>query len=105
MEQTNNTTLVVKFFPLSYLIVPIHLIQNKDNDSFYTDYAKECITKEEDHWKPSYIKEGYFRYNTHFDYVNQFFHAFEGTKSVNTDIEQCFVLELRDKTKYDTEHH
>lgn len=105
MEQTINSTPVVKFFPLSYLIVPIHLIQNKDGKSFYVDYAKECIDEEKDHWQPSCIEDGYFRYITHFDYVNQFFHAFEGTRSVNTDIEHCFVLELKDKTKYNTDHH
>ena len=105
MEQAINTMPVVRSFPISYLIVPIHLIQNQGDDSFYVDYAKNCINEKKDHWKPSEIQNGYFRYITHFDYVNQFFHAFEGTTSVSTNMENCFVLELKDKTKYNTQHH
>lgn len=99
-----------RYFPQSYLIIPFYTGYNEDDYDFYTDYFNKCNTDNNKHWKhsrifpvKSYQENIVFRYTTHFDYVNQFFHAVEGSDTNQSN--DCVVLELKEKEKYHTKYN
>lgn len=109
MVQNKENVFNDKYFPQSYLIIPFYTGYNKDDYDFYTDYFSKCNTDDNKHWKhsrifpvKSYTENIVFRYTTHFDYVNQFFHAVEGSDTNQSN--DCVVLELKEKEKYHTKY-
>ena len=124
MKRTENDLLNVKASPQTYLIFALNLGGKKEDYDFFIDYNKKCLNNDNNiQWKPSHIdtiplpkkeastndrqkkEEEYvspLRYSTHFEYVNQIFHAIEGTIYKETKSQDCFVLELRNKEQYKT---
>lgn len=112
MEQEKENVFNDRYFPQSYLIIPFYTGHNKEDYDCYKDYFNICNTDASKHWKHSLLIystkteeniTSVFRYTTHFDYVNQFFHAIEGSdkKQYNDD---CVVLELKGKEKFHTKY-